>query len=163
MSRSKWVETDKMRLILALLTWENQLAIEVSLRYGLRIGDILNFKTEDVRKGTFSIREEKTGKRRRVKLAPSLQADLLSIAGKVFVFEHRLDWKKHRTRQAVYKDIKRASKALRLAGCISCHSARKVYAVDKYERTGHNLKKVQELLNHSDEAVTMIYALADKL
>lgn len=163
MARSEWVERDKMKLILALLTYENQLAIELSLRYGMRIGDVLNIKTEQARKGLFSYREEKTGKRRRIKLNKDLQSKLLSIGGKIYVFENRIDWKRHRTRQAVYKDIVRASKALRLAGCISCHSARKIYAVDKYKATGYNLKKVQQLLNHSDEAVTMIYALADKL
>lgn len=159
--RSRWVETDEMRLILALLTYPNQLAIEMSLRYGMRIGDVLALRVEDVRKGAFSYREEKTGKRRRITVNPVLQRDLLGQAGKLYIFEGRTDWRKHRTRQAVYKDIRRASVALRLGVGISPHSARKVYAVERYERYG--LKKCQALLNHSEEAVTMIYALADKL
>ena len=112
--RSRWVESDKMKLILALLTPPNQLAIELSLRYGMRIGDILNLRTEEVQRGAFSYREEKTGKRRRITLNSVIQRELLSQAGKLYVFEGRTDWRKHRTRQAVYKDIRRAAVALRL-------------------------------------------------
>lgn len=119
-------------------------------------------RTDDVCKGTFSLREAKTGKRRRLTLNPVLQRDLLSQAGKLYVFEGRNDWLKHRTRQAVYKDIVRASVALRLGKGITPHSARKVYAVERMTACG-DLKRVQHLLNHSDEAVTMLYALADKM
>ena len=45
---------------------------------------------------------------------------------------------------------------------VSPHSCRKVWAVEQYHRTG-DLKKVQKLLNHSSEAVTQLYALADVL
>jgi site-specific recombinase XerC len=43
---------------------------------------------------------------------------------------------------------------------VTPHTARKVYAVDEFQKTG-NLKKVQKLLNHSDEAVTILYAMAN--
>jgi hypothetical protein len=39
---------------------------------------------------------------------------------------------------------------------------RKVFAVDAYKRYG-SIARVQRLLQHSDEAVTMIYAMADKM
>lgn len=42
------------------------------------------------------------------------------------------------------------------------HSARKIFAVDLYRRTG-DLEAVRKALNHSDQAVTMIYAFADEL
>jgi integrase len=160
--RSKWLPDDKVKLILAALTPENALACEVSLRYGLRIGDVLSLKTEDVRKGRFTITEEKTGKRRRLTIANEMQGRLLRYAGRVYVFPHRTDWTRHRTRQAVYKDIRRAAAAFRLGRGISPHSMRKVFAVDAYKRYG-SIARVQRLLQHSDEAVTMIYAMADKM
>lgn len=163
MARSEWVCDDKIKLILALLTRPNELAVECSLRYGLRIGDVLALKTEAVKKGRFSIREEKTAKRRTVTLSTSFQQRLLSISGRVYVFEHRLSPCEHRTRQAVYADVKRAAKALRIVANFTPHSARKSYAVHQYISSHYNIKKVQSLLNHSDEAVTMVYALADKL
>lgn len=42
------------------------------------------------------------------------------------------------------------------------HSARKIFAVDLYRRTG-DLEAVRKALNHSDQAVTMVYAMADEL
>ena len=147
---------------MAALTPQNRLACEVSIATGLRIGDVLELTTEKVKQGRFTVREGKTGKVRRVRLSRDLQARILSKAGHVYAFEARTDGHKHRTRQAVYKDIRRAAKAFRLTEHVSPHSLRKVYAVDQYHKTG-DIKRVQGLLNHSTEAVTMIYAMADAL
>lgn len=147
---------------MAALTPQNRLACEVSIATGLRIGDVLELTTEKVKQGRFTVREGKTGKARRVRLPKDLQARILSMAGHVYAFESRTDGHKHRTRQAVYKDIRRAAKAFRLSEHVSPHSLRKVYAVDQYHKTG-DIKRVQGLLNHSTEAVTMIYAMADAL
>lgn len=160
--RSEWVSDDTIGLVLQALMPANQLAIETSLRYGMRIGDVLSMRRIDVEKGAFTYKEEKTGKTRRIRLSGNFQLRLLGQSGRIFVFEHRTDVKKHRTRQAVYKDIRRASKAFRVKAHISPHSARKIYAVDCFKKYG-DLKKIQKLLNHSDEAVTMIYALADSI
>lgn len=160
--RSCYVNDDTFTAILMGLMPANALAIEVSLRYGMRIGDVLALRRSDVEKGRFTYKEEKTGKSRRLDLSADIQRRLLAQCGRVWVFEHRTDWRKHRTRQAVYKDIKRISRAFRLRG-VSPHSARKVYAVNAYKRSGGDLKRVQRLLNHSSEAVTMLYALADEL
>lgn len=149
--------------LLAGLMPANALAIEVSLNYGMRIGDVLKLHVSDVEKGRFTYKEEKTGKPRRVTLSREMQTRLLAQSGRVWVFEHRLDWRKHRTRQAVYKDLKRIAKAFRLERGCSPHSARKTYSVERYREFGGDLKRVQRLLNHSSEAVTMLYAMADDL
>lgn len=159
--KSEYVADKELNIILSALMPANRLAVLVSLSSGLRIDDVLSLKTEDVVKSDFHIREKKTGKRKRVHLGSDLCAQLLSNAGRVYVFEHRSDWRRHRTRQAVYKDVVRVAKLLRLKG-VTPHSARKVYAVRRY-RDGRDLRRVQRLLNHSSEAVTMIYALSDEL
>lgn len=151
-----------MSHILAALTYENRLAITVSLITGLRIGDVLNLRSRDLLRDRFTITEEKTLKRRTIRLPDKLRDELQSIAGKIYVFENRLTARKHRTRQAVYKDIKRAAKAFRIKSNISCHTARKVYAVTEYKKD-FSVARVKKLLNHSSEAVTMIYAIADEL
>ena len=92
---------------------------------------------------------------------------MLAHAGRYYVFEGRTDPLKHRTRSAVYKDLKRVAKLYRLNGeklrvNIAPHSARKIYAVEAYKASG-DLEKVREKLNHSDSTVTMLYALADEL
>ena len=163
--RTAWVSSENAGHILAALMPENKLACEISLATGLRIGDVLAIKTEKLLKsgGRFTVKEEKTGKSRSVRIPAQLLEKALKIAGRFYVFENRLNPKKHRTRQAVYKDIKRAAKFFRFTENISCHSLRKSYAVEQYRKSGGNLEKVKKLLNHSDEAVTYIYALADCL
>ena len=112
----------------------------------------------------FWVTEQKTGKRRRVNLTQDLVDALNTNAGVTpWCFPGRLDpRKKHRTRQAVWADVDRARKALRLPVNVSPHSARKIYAVNALEASG-DMRKVQKALNHSDAAVTAIYTMAEAL
>ena len=153
---------------MATLTPENRLVVEVMLSTGLRVSDVLNLRTEQVRRGQrLTVRERKTGKSRRVYIPRALWQRLLAQAGRLYVFEGRRDWKKPRTRQAVWRDLKRAQAVFggRSIGKdvnIGCHSARKVYAVEDYHRTG-SLQHTGRALNHDAAHVTttMLYALAD--
>lgn len=164
--RTDAVNDDVMRGLLMALTPPNRLAILVSMTTGLRIGDVLSIKTSQVQKGKFGVVESKTGKRRQVRLGTALQQQILgTCAGKVWAFPGRLHpHTQHRTRQAVYKDLRRAADLFRLpAGLIVApHSARKIYAVMEYRRTC-DIRHVQRLLNHSAEAVTILYAMADQI
>lgn len=108
-----------------------------------------------------SVTEAKTGKRRRIYIPAALLARLKEQAGETWVFPGR-DPEKHRTRQAVWWDINRAAKAARLRANVGPHTMRKIFAVRQFQKTG-DLQAVQKALNHSDPAVTMIYALADHL
>lgn len=161
--RSEWVPTKELEHILAALMPTNALICEVSMATGLRIGDVLKLKPWQVNpdRERFTIKEEKTGKSRLVYLPKKLRESVFSQCGKYWCFENRVDPKKHRTRQAVFKDLRRAAKAFRIKNHLSPHSFRKVFAVNYYNKSGCNLEKVKKLLNHSSEAVTMIYALAD--
>ena len=143
----------------------NRLALEISLATGLRISDVLGLRTDKVKEskdGRLSVRQLKTGKITRVRLPNELRDRALSLCGRLYVFEHRHDPERHRTRQAVYKDIKRAARLFRMPGNIAPHTARKAFAVEAYKRTGE-LVRVQKLLQHDSEAVTMLYAMADVL
>ena len=161
--RSEWISKGDFEHVLAALYPENRLALEVSLATGLRINDVLGLKTAHVRKGRFTVREEKTGKTRRVRLPNELVGRCMATAGHHYVFEHRLNGRKHRTRQAVFKDLRRVAVLFKVKEHLSPHSARKVFAVEEYERTGGDLQRVKRLLNHSDEGVTMLYAMANVL
>lgn len=162
--RTEYIQAEELRHLLAALTPPNRLALEISLATGLRIGDVLNLRTEQLREAKqrrVSVKELKTGKTRRVQLPAELYERALWMGGKLYVFPHRNDWRRHRTRQAVFKDLKRIARMFRVKANVAPHSARKVWAVDKCRQTG--LKRVQALLNHADEAVTMIYAYADEM
>lgn len=160
--RSEYVDREVLGHVLAALMPANSLAIEVSAHTGLRIGDVLALKTADLKRRMY-VREEKTGKRRRIYLPADLLDRLIAQAGKIWVFEGRTDYRRHRTRQAVWKDLRRAAQAFRLAEHVSPHTARKIYAVEQYQESGGDLEAVQRRLLHTDPAVTAIYAMADAL
>lgn len=141
---------------------ENALAIECCLRYGLRIDDVLAFKTKDVRKGRFTIKEQKTKKSRRIKLCEYIQLELLAQANDKYCFPHRTDPNRHRTRQAVWADVKRACKYYRYKANITPHSARKYYANELLSQ-GYSIKEIQHILNHTSSEVTMLYALSEQM
>lgn len=165
--RAEYAENAVFNTLLNALMPENRRALALSLCTGLRIGDVLNIRTERLRP-RMTVRELKTGKNRRITIPKNLYAELSVSKGKYWLFEGRLDSKKHRTRAAVFKDLQRCAKLYRINGKkikehLSPHSARKIYAVEAYRKSGGDLKKVQKLLNHENEAVTMLYAMADIL
>ena len=145
--------------ILSMLTEKNALIMRVAIHTGLRISDVLSLRTDNLR-SHFWVTEQKTGKRRQVGLPDPLLNDIRNQAGKEWAFESPKTGRPQ-TRQAVWKDVKRASKALRLAQNVGPHSARKVFAVELMEKYG-DLERVKRALNHSSDTVTMLYALADK-
>lgn len=145
--------------ILSMLTEKNALIMRVAIHTGLRISDVLSLRTDNLR-SHFWVTEQKTGKRRQVGLPDPLLSDIRNQAGKEWAFESPKTGRPQ-TRQAVWKDVKRAAKALRLAQNVGPHSARKVFAVELMEKYG-DLERVKRALNHSSDTVTMLYALADK-
>lgn len=158
--KTEYLLEREVERVLDLLTDENRLVMRVLLHTGLRISDALALKPEQL-KPNFWITEQKTGKRRQIGLPEPLLSDLRAAAGKYWVFPGA-DPRKHRSRQAVWKDVKRAAAALRLTANAAPHSARKVYAVELLEKYG-DLERVQRALNHGSVEVTLIYAMADKL
>lgn len=166
MARSSWLNDDSMRHVLAALMPTNRLVMRCCLASGLRVSDVLEMRTSRLAR-RMTVRERKTGKSRRITWPASIYDDLLQQAGRYWVFESRTDPQKHRTRQAVYKDVRRAAAAFRRTGVVpkgavvSPHSARKIAAVHAFQDGG--LESARKLLNHSsaDIEVTMLYALAD--
>lgn len=160
--KTEYIPERELSHVLALLTWENELVMRVCLHTGLRVGDVVRLRAPAKR--LFWIVEQKTQKRRRVGLTQDLVDALNANAGgrSRYCFPHRLDPRKHRTRQAVWADVKRAQRALRLPENVGTHSARKVYAVQQFSKSG-DLERVRKLLNHDDAATTAVYAMAEQL
>lgn len=159
--KTEYLLNKEVERVLGCLTEENRVVCKVILHTGLRIGDVLKLRRDEI-KEQFWITEEKTGKRRRVGLTRELLREMRALSGSEWVFEHRTQHKKHRTRQAVYADVKRAAKAYRLKQNVAPHSFRKAYAVELLEKYG-DIERVKRALNHNSVATTTIYALADRL
>lgn len=167
--RAAWMDDDCCRAVLSAMMPANRLALEVSDATGLRIDDVLSIKTELVeRTNRPYVCDSKTGKTHRIYLPNELRERMLRQAGKVWIWPGRLQPNvKHRTRQAVYKDMLQAvavykrNGTLERAASISPHTMRKRAAVRAYHRGG--LEAASDLLVHSDGdgIITMIYALAD--
>ena len=151
-----------MEHVFAALTPANRLVCKVAVHTGLRVGDVLTITTAQLRPQMW-ITESKTGKRKRINLPKALYEELRDQAGEVWVFPSKRDPTKHRTRQAVWADVKRAAKAFRMPQNVGVHSLRKRYAVEQLERSGGNYERVRRLLNHADMATTMIYAMSYQL
>lgn len=146
--------------VLSALMPQNQLIVKVMLQTGMRLSDALRMPTEALVPSGWYI-EAKTGKKRRYGLPRPLLEAIKAQAGPEWAFPGRKKGQ-HKTRQAVWKDIKRASIAFRLPQNVGAHSMRKVYAVQLMRKYG-DLDRVQRNLNHCSSSVTAIYAMADVL
>lgn len=157
--RTEYLLQREVDLVLSVLTDTNRLVMRTCLTTGLRVGDVLALTPDRLQPHCW-VTESKTGKARQIGLPEPLLSDLRQHAGDHWVFPGR-DPHKHHTRQAVWKDVKRAAAAYRLPQNVGPHSARKVYAVDLMHKYG-DIDRVRRALNHSSESVTLIYAMADQ-
>lgn len=158
---TEYLLEEQVDRVLAALTPSNELVMRTILHTGLRIGDVLALKPEQIRRQCWIV-EHKTGKRRQVGFPDDLAAAILDQASESWAFPSPKNKAKPRTRQAVWADVKRAARAFRFSQNVGTHSARKVYAVKLMEKYG-DIKRVQKALHHRYPSTTMIYALADHL
>ena len=160
--KTEYLLNKEMEHVLAALLPANRLVMRVALHTGLRLGDVLALKCDQL-KNRFWVTQKKTGKPRMVGLPSDLIDELLSASrGSEWVFPHRDDKTRHRTRQAVWWDVKRAAVAFRFPQNVAPHSARKSYAVELLAKYG-DIERVQKALSHDRQTTTMLYAMADKL
>lgn len=136
------------------LTYDNYLAIRVSLETGLRIGDVVALRTSDLHGDVIEYTASKTGKQGKAKISRDLADKLKRYAGDDFVFTSSSKLG-HRTRQAVWQDVKKAAKACNITVNVAPHSARKTFAVNVAQRQG--FAAAQRALQHDSAAVTGLY------
>ena len=158
--RADYINPDIYTRVYHLLVYENALALRTSLETGLRISDVLNIEVKNFHGTKIDFIAQKTGKKGVKKISADLAKRLRSIAGERWIFTGRSGCKP-RTRQTVWKDVKKAADQLNIKDNLTCHSARKTYAVELFHDQGIN--KVQKELQHNRLDTTMIYAFADIL
>lgn len=161
-TRTDAILEQQLALILAALRPDNRRVVQVMLRTGLRVSDVLELPREKLAR-QFTVKESKTGKTMRCGLPDWLRAEVeRNSAGSPWAFPSPSNPKKHRTRQAVWADLKRVQRAFRLPVNLGTHSARKSYAVHLMQQYG-DIERVRRALNHDNATVTVLYAMADKL
>ena len=99
-TRTTYADRAQMGHILAALMPTNRLIVRLCMATGLRVSDVLELRTAQLRRRQ-TVRESKTGKTRRIQWPAQLYEEMERQAGRLWVFESRTDRQKHRTRQAV--------------------------------------------------------------
>lgn len=86
--KTEYLLDREVEAVLRALTPSNALVCQVSLHTGLRIGDVLALRTEQI-KPRFWVTESKTGKRRMVGLPEELREQILRQASPTWAFPGR--------------------------------------------------------------------------
>lgn len=161
--RTDYLNPQLYNRLYSCMTYENVLALRVSLETGLRIDDVLSLRASQIVRRTICGTAEKTGKPYRKTISADLAKRLAALTPNKggFIFPHRLDPMKHRTRQAVWGNMKKAAALMGVKLNAAPHSARKTYAVELFKDKG--LEQTQKELQHDRLSTTMIYAFSDML
>lgn len=140
----------------------NRMILHLGRNLAFRIEDLLQLKVDNFKNGSVYIREAKTGKEQYFPLHPSLTKDVVkyisdnSLVSGEYLFKSRKGVNKPITRQRAWQIIKQLSDEVKVAYPVGCHSLRKHFARQFYEKTG-DLIGLKEMLNHSSERVTLLY------
>ena len=139
------------------------MVFRLMMETGLRVGDAVELRHTNLihDKEGWAIRKkaQKTGKVGEWRITAALGENLAHRRG--YLFPGRKEGT-HLTRQAVWKRIKKACEEARIdPDGKSPHSMRKMFAVEKAHQEGFEAAK--EALQHSNSAVTRVYAYADKM
>jgi integrase len=157
--RSKYIDRKELEKLRSMLAEEAWLPLWVSLETGLRIGDVVKLRRQNLQADGLHYQAQKTGKRGVAKISADLRKVLANKRGK-WLFPSPYKQGKHITRQCAWARVKKAAELAGLeADGVSPHSLRKVFAVELYREKG--FKAVQEALQHSSAATTEIYSFAD--
>lgn len=162
--RSKFINKEDVQKLRKCMHGNEWLPLQLMLETGLRVGDAVRVKVRDISneegKYYLSYTAEKTKKKGKCEISPGLAKKLTEGKRRSAYCFGSYGSAGHLTRQAVWHRMKKAALAAGISedGC-SPHSLRKIFAVALLHEKG--LQAVQKALQHSNDAVTRIYAYSD--
>ncbi len=131
----------------------------MGINTGLRVTDLLNLKTSDVKnKRKITIREGKTKKARIIHLGmvyEELNAYISNLGGSEWLFPSRKG-KGPITRIQAYRQLNKAAEMVDITEGVGTHTMRKTFGYWYYKKS-MNVAALQQILNHSHPAVTLKY------
>lgn len=171
--RNKYIPPDHLDRIMRKADPDDRIIYTLAIETGYRLDDILSMRqyqaTTAINTEVLTLREQKTGKERTVKMSSeALRAIARQFYGVIGV-KHPLKYlfpsktsrvgqkrqKLHRS--TVQRHFAEAVKRAGLAGMgYTVHSLRKVYAHREYDRTRSALKVMRDL-NHESINTTLLY------
>lgn len=147
--------------------WDrNYMLLHLGRNLAFRIEDLLQLKVDNFKNGGVYTREFKTNKEQSFPLHPTLVKDIETYINKhdlvpgEYLFKSRQGTNKPLTRQRAWQIIKELADEVKIGYVVGCHSLRKYFARQYYEQTG-DLIGLSEMLNHSNEVVTLRYICWD--
>jgi integrase len=140
--------------------YRNYLLFVLGINTGLRIGDILKLKVQDVRNKTHIIlKEQKTGKTKKFfinsVLREALDRYIKNMSDHEYLFQSRNGTNQPLSRSQAYRVLNKAGETVGLDN-IGCHSTRKTFGYHHYKQY-KDVALLQELFNHSAPSITLDY------
>ena len=126
---------------------------------GMRIGDIMQMKfrniVKDGKRYRLDITEEKTGKKRTFTIHPDIREFVSDYCRRNGIKDNDIIFPV--TERNIQKQLKECVEWLGIDGSIGTHSFRKYFGTSIYEDNNHDIRLVQELMQHSSPAITSRY------
>lgn len=159
--RTDYLNPQLYNRLYSCMTYSNVLALRISLETGLRIDDVLSLRFEDLKGRTLRGIAEKTDKPFKKTISLDLANRLKRMGHSGYIFPHRTKPNEHRTRQAVWSNMKKAARQLGVDVNAAPHSARKTYAVEVFNDKGIEVAKRE--LQHDRLSTTVLYCFSNML
>lgn len=146
--------------ILLKKSYRNYMIFVIGINTGLRIGDLLKLKVEDVKdKSHIIIKEQKTSKNKQFLINENLRREInqyiKDMEDHEYLFQSRIGNNKALSRFQAYRILSSAGKKAGLER-IACHSTRKTFGFFHYKKY-KDVALLQKLFNHSSPAITLDY------
>lgn len=153
---------EKVRELREYFATQNErdlLLFECGIHTGLRISDLLQLRKRTVVGTHIRLKEQKTGKIKKILIVPELKKKLKKYIENMeddqFLFCSRQGKNKPITRVRAYAILREAAEAVGLSN-IGTHTLRKTFGYHFYQEH-RDVAMLQEIFNHSSEYITLRY------
>ena len=166
----------KIDTFLTYLKGKNErdwLMAKFQLNTGLRISDVVKVKVEDLVtqktnfKEYFILKEQKTGKAKKIKLNNSLKTAIKGYILKnklgqgIYLFKSRKGINEPITTIQAYRILKSAATAVKIEN-FGTHSLRKTWGYWTYKASKYNIGLIMDTFNHCSQKITLRYIGIDQ-
>jgi integrase len=151
---------EQMKNELLRTGYRDYMLFVVGVNTGLRISDILALRVGAVRNKThINIKEQKTGKDKRVMINTYLKNDIdkyiQGMNDEEYLFKSRMGQNRHITRVQAYRVLNAAAEKIGLED-IGTHTLRKTFGYWHYKQY-KDVAILQDIFNHSAPSITLRY------
>lgn len=136
-----------------------RLLFDISLTTGNRISDTIGLRYEDILSGQIIIKEQKTGKAKRIVFSKKVIESVKKLGkteGYIFTSSRGSNVGSLYSHTYVERILKQTAKKMGIKDNINTHTARKTFGYMNFS-SGVPIEIIQKALNHSSPAITLGY------